>query len=153
MKKHFIKLGFIISLVIVVNCNNDDDGTESLCIQSPCGTIDELETNITINIDELVNINNVSEEITNVSLKVDDTNIPIDVSGINIQSGSFYSCWATIPSNNITSLNFTLNETEYELPFEDSLSSNILELVILQSDDEYFIDIYSYVECDDTPDS
>lgn len=152
MKKQIIKLGFILSMILIINCNNHDDRvSDSSCILSPCGAITDSETNITINIDELVNVNNVTEELNNVSLNVDGVDIFIDVSGIDINSGLFYSCWAVIPSNNITSIRFKLDETEYELPFNDSLSANILELAVLQSDDEFFIDIYGYVECDDNP--
>ena len=148
MKSYLLKSMGILFILLLSNCSNDDGSSDSSCILGPCGTIEASKINITINIKELVVLNMV-EEFSDVSLEVDGIFVPIDVSGINISSGMFYSCWTIIPSSNITAIRFSLDGIEYELSFNDNLSSNALELIILQSDEDFFIDIYGYEECND----
>lgn len=118
-----------------------------MCLAKPCGTIDLSQKNLTINIAFLT----LEQEISNVAIIIDGMNIPIDVSGIDVENFEYSSCWTTIPSNNITSVNFNSNETEYEINVNGSSASNASVLTIAEDFGQFVADLSKYEECNDNP--
>lgn len=92
----------IILLQVLISCN--EEKVQKLCLQPPCGTVDESQTNLTI----LVTGGVVPTE---ASLSIDDEEITLTLDGLDLDEHQQFTCWQTIPeitSSSVVILGYVL---------------------------------------------
>lgn len=143
MTKHYVITLFAASLLInLTSCKKEDDGNS--CLEPPCGSIDETALNLTL-------LASNQDDITNVTIAIDEVIQPLSLNGWDFDNGVVFTCWQTIPDINPQSV-VVLG---YELAGEQvigalnvqSISSNTVVIDIRGENAE----ISNYVACNDTP--
>ena len=91
--KKAIKLLVVIAISFVFptlySCSEED--VSKSCIESPCGTIQDGLTNLTITFNEAQNIGNIG-------LVVDEQEAVLSLDGWTPDEEQYFTCWQTIPT-------------------------------------------------------
>lgn len=133
---------YAILLSGLVACQEEEVG--KLCLEPPCGDIDQNTFNIVLATDR-------KNVITNVELHVDGDNVPLSF-GKDIEAIQLYGCWnhtdlRPTPSSNNT-ITYSFNQQEKIAQIDGSIFSNVM-VIEFRSDS---VLNYDYKPCDDTPD-
>jgi hypothetical protein len=141
MSKTIKTITLIASLLfstIISSCGNDDGPS---CLIPPCGTVNANATNLTIRIDNNLNV-------TNAGIVIDENEQTLSLNGLNFGEQKYYTCWQTIPdisSSSMVVFIFELNgETELFALNVTHLTSNELVITIGSNND---LSISDYQEC------
>lgn len=132
------------ALLYVSGCDKEND--PKLCLEEPCGTVVADSMNITLFIEDNV-------DITSAGLVIDDVEVPLSLEGWDYSESNFFTCWKTIPnitSNSSVILGYEINgEVVFGALNVTRISSN---QVVIEIDGEN-AEIIDYEVCDDTPSS
>ena len=127
-------------MVCLVACNQDE--IKPICIEPPCGVIDETSTNLTLQIR--------GESVpSSAFVSIDDQEISLSLDGIDIEQGVVNSCWQTIPDITTESVVILVYELNGE-PIVGILNPQFVRgnmvTIIIEGDGAI---MKNYVECQD----
>ena len=135
-------LVIIALLIIISGC--DKESEPKVCLEGPCGSIVADSMNVTIFVEDNV-------EITSIGLVIDDQEVPLSLEGLNYSESKFFTCWQTIPTiapSSSVILGYEINGEVVIGAFNVTrISSNQIVIEIEGEDAE----ISDFDECDDTP--
>ena len=75
-------------MAVVVGCNDDDP--KPLCIEEPCGSIIDDQTNLTV-------LNYSQSEITAMAITVEEETQLLSTEGWDFEEGKSFNCWQVVP--------------------------------------------------------